>query len=136
MARLSSAVRLVFGAVLNDLRAALVRPYNPQRATTAVSHARRVWAVPLSLATTQGILSFPAGTKMFQFPAFPPLVYVFNQQYPGFPWVGFPIRISPALRLHTAPRGFSQCTTSFFGFCCLGIHLTLLVTSTYVIWRS
>jgi hypothetical protein len=30
-----------------------------------------VWALPLSLATTQGILSFPAGTEMFQFPACP-----------------------------------------------------------------
>ena len=32
-----------------------------------------VWAVPRSLATTEGIInlfSFPAGTKMFQFPAF------------------------------------------------------------------
>ena len=33
----------------------------------------RVWAVPRSLATTRGIISLfslPAGTKMFQFPAF------------------------------------------------------------------
>ena len=33
---------------------------------------QRVWAVPRSLATTGGIIklfSFPAGTKMFQFPA-------------------------------------------------------------------
>ena len=31
---------------------------------------RLVWAVPLSLAATDGIdfLSFPSGTKMFQFP--------------------------------------------------------------------
>jgi hypothetical protein len=32
---------------------------------------RTVWAVPLSLATTRRIVSFPAGTEMFQFPAFP-----------------------------------------------------------------
>jgi hypothetical protein len=31
----------------------------------------KVWAPPRSLATTKGILSFPAGTKMFQFPAYP-----------------------------------------------------------------
>ena len=31
-----------------------------------------VWAAPLSLATTCGMLSFPPGTKMFQFPGFPP----------------------------------------------------------------
>jgi hypothetical protein len=30
-----------------------------------------VWAVPLSLATTQGMISFPLGTKMFQFPRLP-----------------------------------------------------------------
>ena len=31
------------------------RPYNPQTATTAVYHTAWVWAVPFSLATTQGI---------------------------------------------------------------------------------
>ncbi len=31
-----------------------------------------VWAAPFSLATTQGMLSFPLGTEMFQFPRFPP----------------------------------------------------------------
>jgi hypothetical protein len=30
-----------------------------------------VWAAPFSLATTKGILSFPLGTEMFQFPRFP-----------------------------------------------------------------
>jgi hypothetical protein len=32
----------------------------------------RVWATPISLATTLGMISFPLGTKMFQFPRFPP----------------------------------------------------------------
>jgi hypothetical protein len=31
----------------------------------------KVWAAPRSLATTRGILSSPAGTEMFQFPACP-----------------------------------------------------------------
>ena len=47
---------------------AMSRPYNPMRAGT-----RMVWALPRSLATTGGIIrlfSLPAGTKMFQFPAF------------------------------------------------------------------
>ena len=42
--------------------------YNPAAAGTAA-----VWALPRSLATTRGIInlfSLPAGTKMFQFPAF------------------------------------------------------------------
>ena len=30
-----------------------------------------VWALPRSLATTRGMVSFPLGTKMFQFPRFP-----------------------------------------------------------------
>ena len=38
---------------------------------TPDSRTHPVWALPLSLATTQGIISFPLGTKMFQFPRFP-----------------------------------------------------------------
>ena len=40
----------------------------------------------------------------------------------AFPWVGSPIRISPDQSSLTAPRGFSQPTTSFFGTQRLGIH--------------
>ena len=36
--------------------------------------------------------------------------------------VGFPIRRSPDQRLYTAPRGLSQCPTSFIGIWRLGIH--------------
>ena len=45
----------------------MVWSYNPVKAETST-----VWALPRSLATTGGIInlfSFPAGTKMFQFPA-------------------------------------------------------------------
>ena len=35
-------------------------------------YMKQVWAPPLSLTTTRGILSFPRGTKMFQFPHLPP----------------------------------------------------------------
>ena len=43
-------------------------------------------------------------------------------------------RVSPfgyprIIRLYTAPRGFSQCPTSFFGIWRLGIHRKLLVAS-------
>ena len=31
------------------------RPYNPRTTTTAVYHIARVWALPFSLATTQGV---------------------------------------------------------------------------------
>jgi hypothetical protein len=40
-----------------------------------------VWAFPLSLAATDGIsklISIPAGTKMFQFPAFASCTYEFS----------------------------------------------------------
>jgi hypothetical protein len=41
--------------------------------TTPQMQASAVWAVPRSLATTKGIslISFPSGTKMFQFPECP-----------------------------------------------------------------
>jgi hypothetical protein len=31
------------------------RPYNPRVTTAAACHVTRVWALPLSLATTQGV---------------------------------------------------------------------------------
>ena len=31
------------------------RPYNPRVTTAAAYHVTRVWALPLSLATTQGV---------------------------------------------------------------------------------
>ena len=53
------------------------------------------------LLTASRLLSFPAGTKMFQFPAFPVLLG--------------PIRRSPVLRLHAPRRGVSPLATAFFG---------------------
>ena len=51
---------------------AMARSYNPGEAGTSL-----VWALPRSLATTGGIInlfSLPAGTKMFQFPAFASII--------------------------------------------------------------
>ena len=42
-------------------------------------------------------------------------------------WPGFPIRTSRDRRLFTAPPGFSQCPTSFFGIQRQGILRKLLV---------
>ena len=47
------------------------RSLNTTRATAGACHTRAVWPDPLSLATTHGT-SFPAGTEMFHFPAYPP----------------------------------------------------------------
>lgn len=44
---------------------------------------RRVWALPFSLATTQGMFSLPRGTKMFQFPRFPPTGLCIQPAVPG-----------------------------------------------------
>ena len=57
-----------FQNILLGLLLAILRSYNPPEAGTS-----EVWAIPRSLATTGGItilFSLPAGTKMFQFPAF------------------------------------------------------------------
>ena len=53
-------------------------------------HLGWVWAVPRSLATTNGMLSLPRGTKMFQFPRFPTQSYVFTLGCTGMPLCGFP----------------------------------------------
>ncbi len=46
-------------------------PTTPCITTAAALGMMRVWAPPLSLTTTRGILSSPRGTKMFQFPRLP-----------------------------------------------------------------
>ena len=70
----------------------LQRPAGPSTPPTRTvsSSLSAVWAVPLSLATTRGIVSFPPGTKMFQFPGFPPSGYVFTSRCQPFRW-----RVSP-----------------------------------------
>ena len=59
---------LTFQTVPLGILLAMTRSYYPSEAGTSL-----VWAAPRSLATTGGItnlFSLPAGTKMFQFPAF------------------------------------------------------------------
>ena len=48
-----------------------VDSYNPSSETAAAYLAELVWAVPFSLATTQGMISFPPATEMFQFADLP-----------------------------------------------------------------
>ena len=45
--------------------------YNSRSETAATYHAERVWALPFSLATTKGMISFPPATEMFQFAGLP-----------------------------------------------------------------
>ena len=71
-----------------------------------------VWAVPRSLATTQGItdlFSLPPGTKMFQFPGFASIQQRMDSR-PSGGWVvpfGNP-GINGHLRLHRAYRSLSR----------------------------
>ena len=45
--------------------------YNPSSETAATYRAEPVCAIPISLATTPGIISFPPATEMFQFADLP-----------------------------------------------------------------
>ena len=82
------------------------RSYNPPEAGTS-----EVWALPRSLATTGGIIhlfSLPAGTKMFQFPAFASIINM--DTCTSCRWVvpfGNP-RIKGHLRLPGAYRSLSR----------------------------
>ena len=67
---------------------------------------------------------------MFQFPRFPSSSLCVQQEDTGGSLIaGFPIRKSPDQRLFTAPRGLSQCPTSFIGTWRQGIHRKPLVAS-------
>ena len=49
----------------------MIDSYNPRSETAATCRAEWVWAFPVSLATTQGMISFPPATEMFQFAGLP-----------------------------------------------------------------
>ena len=71
-------------------------------------------------------LSFPPGTKMFQFPGFAPG----SSQVSGSLPTGFPIRTSAGHRVFAPHRGFSQLTASFVACRSQGIlHSPLLLFS-------
>ena len=72
------------------------------------------------LLTESRLISFPLGTKMFQFPRFASCTYVFSTRYSKR--VGFPIRRSTGQRLFAPRRSLSQRTTSFIASDRQGIH--------------
>ena len=70
-----------------------------------------VWAAPRSLATTGGIIklfSFPAGTKMFQFPALAPTLSVSDRPSDGRVVPFGNLRIKGHLHLPEAYRSLSR----------------------------
>ena len=79
-------------------------PFNPPQASPAGYAAYGVWAPPRSLAATEGILSFPRGTEMFQFPRCPPRI---APRCPAVCRAGCPIRKPLDRRLPAPPQGIS-----------------------------
>ena len=101
-----------------------ITSYNPTTAAPTASYAVLVWALPRSLAATRGILSFPQGTEMFQFPQFPSCLHRitgYNARWVapfGDPWI---------ISCQRFPRAFHSVATSFFGNQRLGIHRVLFI---------
>ena len=70
------------------------------------------------------LFSLPAGTKMFQFPAFASSIRKIPESLP----VGCPIRKSAHQRPFAPPRGLSQLIASFIACKSLGIRRTPFLT--------
>ena len=101
------------------------RPHNPP--TTEVVE---VWAVPRSLAATDGItiVFSSCGYLDVSVPHVRLMHLCIQHMIPEH----YPQRVSPFGNLRikaclAAPRSLSQLTTSFIAFLCLGIHRTPLV---------
>ena len=82
------------------------------------------------LLTESQLMSFPLGTEMFQFPRFASLP-LFIQGKMTFSGRVSPFRYHRITARLPAPRCFSQATTSFFAFYCLGIRHMRFVTWPY-----
>ena len=102
------------------------RPFHtvPLRIQDFMTH----WAVPVSLATTQGISVdfFSSGYLDVSVPRVRLLHLLYSVQNTAYA-VGFPIRTPPDQSLLPAPRSLSQATTSFIASCRLGIHHVRLI---------
>ena len=112
-------------------------PYFRVGPTTPLQHRRQ--AVPLQrfrlfpfrspLLRESQLLSFPQGTEMFQFPAFPlPALCVQTGVTPHDGCRVSPFGYPRIIAWSAAPRGFSQPPTSFIGSRRQGIHRWLFVT--------
>ena len=73
------------------LQGLAISSYNPSSETAATYRAEPVWAIPISLATTPGIISFPPATEMFQFADLPPSGLYIQPAVTGH----YPGRVSP-----------------------------------------
>ena len=107
------------------------QPYNPLTATTAVYHAARVWALPFSLATTQGVeISFlSSGYLDVSVPQLASRTLCIQVRVPAhYHWWVSPFG-DPGVKGRSAPHpGLSQPPTSFIGSWRQGIHRVPLVS--------
>ena len=72
-------------------RVPTIDSYNPNSETAATYRAELVWTLPVSLATTKGMFSFPPATEMFQFADLPPSGLYIQPAVTGH----YPGRVSP-----------------------------------------
>jgi len=90
----------------------------------------KVWAVPVSLATTPRIVIyflFLALLRCFSSGgSLSTILCIQIEMHTAWPVAGFPIRRSPDNSLLTATRSLSQSSTSFIGNIRLGIHCSAL----------
>ena len=89
-----------------------------------------VWALPLSLAATDGIdsLSFPPVTEMFHFTGYCEAGSMYSSQnWSVLSNPGYPIRKSTGQSVFAAIRCLSQLITSFIAYWHQGIHHVLFV---------
>ena len=98
-------------------------PYYPYHAL--LRHRFGLFPVRSPLLGESLLFSFPRGTKMFQFPAFAPII---KYGWLSFRQSGCPIRKSSDQRLFASTRGLSQLMTSFIASVSLGIRHTPLIT--------
>jgi hypothetical protein len=90
----------------------------PQRRIGLQTTKRRWFGLlPFRSPLLRECFSLPRGTKMFQFPRFPPPGLCIQPGVPRFFLGGFPHSgISGYSACTRAPQSLSQCATPFFGF--------------------
>ncbi len=100
------------GSSFQRIRLTYACPFVDGPTTPVGAETPPVWALARSLATTcaiVGLLSFPPGTEMFQFPGLAPSF----GRVARSPVSGCPIRTSADHRIFAPTRSFSQLITSF-----------------------
>src|SRR5687767_9971275 len=93
--------------------------------TTLMQHAAQVWALPFSLATTQGIIIIFFSSSYLDVSVQRVDFHIAMDNTPSVCWV-VPFGNLRIYRLCAAPRSLSQLTTSFFVSQSQGIHHTPL----------